>query len=159
MSGTVVPGARDGRRGRGDDGFAGGFAGLLFGLLIFVAGTLLAAYAWAVVDTTTATTEAARQAARTYVEAADPGDASAGAARAADEALTGYGRNPALARVAVVSGFFARCRRITISVTYPAPLFDLPFVGPLGGGSPVTSRHSELVDPYRSGLAGVATCP
>src|SRR4029077_5031445 len=35
----------------GEQGFVGGFEGLLFGLLIFVAGTLLATHAWAVIDT------------------------------------------------------------------------------------------------------------
>ena len=149
---------RRGRSPRGEEGFAGGFAGLLFGLLLFVVGTLLAAYAWAIVDTKSATSEAARQAARTFVEAADPAQASSGADRAAEQALAGYGRDPARARIAVVSGVFARCQRITVAVSYPAPLFDLPFVGPLGAGSLVRSVHSELVDPYRSGLAGTAAC-
>lgn len=154
-----LPRRRDRGDRQGDGGFAGGFAGLLFGLLLFVAGTLLAAYAWAIVDTKTATSEAARQAARTFVEATGAGAAASGARTAAQQALAGYGRDPALARVAVVSGEFARCRRITVAVSYPAPLFDLPFLGPVGGGSQVTSRHSELVDPFRSGLPGVSACP
>ncbi|MDA8047962.1 MAG: hypothetical protein M0Z30_22465 [Actinomycetota bacterium] len=150
----------EGRAGvRGDDGFVGGFEGLLFGMLIFVVGVLLVAYAWAVVDTKTATGEAARQAARTYVEAADAAAAARQAQQAADTALTGYGRDPARARVRLVSGQFARCARITISVTYPAPLFQLPFIGPLGSGVSVRSEHSELVDPFRTGLAGTAACP
>lgn len=143
---------------RGEDGFAGGFAGLLFGMLVFVTGTLLAAYAWAVVDTKTATSEAARQAARTYVEGATATQALSGAEHAAEQALSGYGRNPQQARVDLVSGGFSRCDRVTIAVSYPAPLFDLPFVGPVGRGGSVRSEHSELVDPFRSGLAGVATC-
>ncbi|HLI54633.1 MAG TPA: hypothetical protein VKU88_09920 [Acidimicrobiales bacterium] len=136
----------------------GGFAGLLFGSLLFVAGTLLVAYAWAVIDTKSATVEAARQAARTYVQAQDEPEALAGAEQAADEALAGYGRDPSRARVSVVSGAFARCSRVTVAVSYPAPLFDLPFVGHVGSGSQVTSENSELVDPYRSGPPGVAAC-
>lgn len=145
-------------RGRGEDGFAGGFAGLLFGLLLFVAGTLLVAFAWALIDTKSATADAARQAARTYVEADSAVLAETSAEQAADAALAGFGRDPARARVQVTGDGFARCDRITISVSYPAPLFDLPFVGSVGRGSPVTSQHSELVDPLRSGLSGVATC-
>lgn len=145
-------------RGRGDDGFVGGFEGLLFGMLIFVAGTLLVAYAWGVVATKTATGEAARQAARTYVEAPDQAVAAAEADQAAASALAGYGRDPAQAKVDLVAGGFARCDRITITVSYPAPLFQLPFFGSLGRGLAVTSRHSELVDPYRSGLPGSSAC-
>ena len=145
-------------RRREDDGFVGGFEGLAFGFLVFLAGTLLVSYAWAVVDTHSATTEAARQAARTYVEAPDQAQATADADRAAAEALSGYGRDPARARVTLAAGGFARCGRITVSVSYPAPLLDLPFVGLLGRGTVVRSSHSELVDPYRSGLAGVASC-
>jgi hypothetical protein len=150
-------------RGRGDDGFAGGFEGLLFGLLIFVVGVLLIAYAWAVVDTKSATGEAARQAVRTFVEAPDGFSAANEADQAAAAALAGYGRDPSLATVELGSGRlgsgqFARCSRITISVSYPAPLFQLPFIGRLGSGVTVRSEHSELVDPFRSGLAGAATC-
>ena len=144
---------------RDESGFAGGFEGLLFGLLLFVAGTLLVAYAWAVVDTKTATSEAARQAARTYVEAPNPAAGATGATQAADQALAGYGRDTSRARIEMSSAGLSRCQRITVAVSYPAPLFDLPFVGPVGRGEPVTSRHSELVDPFRSGLPGAASCP
>lgn len=144
--------------GRGDDGFAGGFEGLLFGLLLFVVGTLLVAFAWGVVDTKSATGEAARQAVRTYVEAGNGSSAATQATSAADIALAGYGRNPARAKVALVRGGFTRCGRVTISVSYPAPLLELPFLGSLGRGMSVRSQHSELVDPFRSGLGGVATC-
>jgi hypothetical protein len=141
-----------------DDGFVAGFEGLLFGLLIFVAGTLLVTYAWGVVDTKAATGEAAQQAARTYVEAPDAVAAAEQAYQAADAALAGFGRDPARAQVALLSGEFARCSRITIAVSYPAPLLDLPFVGPVGRSENVRSENSELVDPYRSGLPGTSAC-
>jgi hypothetical protein len=143
---------------RSDEGFAGGFEGLLFGMLIFVAGTLLVAFAWGVVDTKTAVTEAARQAARTYVEAPDAAAATDQAQAAASSTLEGYGRNPQRARVSLVAGSFARCSRMTISVSYPAPLFDLPFFGRVGSAEVVTADHSELVDPYRTGLIGTSQC-
>lgn len=143
---------------RGDEGFAGGFEGLLFGMLIFVAGTLLIGYAWGVVDTKDVTGEAARQAARTYVEAPDATIAATQAQEAADAALSGYGRDPARASVSLVGGQFARCSRVTISVSYPAPLLDLPFIGRVGSAQSVRSAHSELVDPFRSGLPGESSC-
>jgi hypothetical protein len=146
-------------RGSGEEGFVGGFAGLLFGSLIFVIGTLLAAHAWAVVDTKDALVEAARQAARTYVQAPNGTVAYQLAEEAAAQALAGYGRDAARARMTLVSGSFSRCDRVTIEVTYPAPLLQLPVVGQLGTGQAVRADQSELVDAYRSGLPGTAVCP
>jgi hypothetical protein len=145
-------------RGSGEGGFVGGFEGLLFGSLLFVAGTLLIAHAWAVLDTKAATEEAARQAARTYVAASSAPTALSSAEAAAADALNGYGRDPARSEVSLASGSFGRCQRVTISVSYPAPLLILPFVGRIGTGEGVRSVASELVDPYRSGLPGSATC-
>ena len=88
----------------GEQGFVGGFEGLLFGVLIFVVGTLLVAHAWAVVDTKFAVVEAAKQAARTYVEAQSAAVAGPEAEQAADQALAGYGRDRRLAGVSLVSG-------------------------------------------------------
>jgi hypothetical protein len=56
------------RRWSGDDGFAGGLEALVFGVLIFVIGTLLVVNAWAVVDAKFATSSAAREAVRAAVE-------------------------------------------------------------------------------------------
>lgn len=136
-----------------------GFEGLLFGMLLFVAGTLLVSYAWAVVDTSSATAQAARQAVRTFVGASSASQAAAAAQSAAASTLAEWGRNPQLASVFVSGGGFARCARVTITVSYPAPLFVLPFVGDVGHSTTVTSSQSELIDPYRSGLPGTATCP
>jgi cytochrome bd-type quinol oxidase subunit 2 len=156
--GSCAPGAFDVRPGAGESGFVGGFEGLLFGFLLFVAGTLLIVHAWAVLDTKTATEEAARQAARTYVAASSAAVAASSAEMAAADALTGYGRQPSMAKVGVATGSFGRCQRVTISVSYPAPLLVLPFVGRLGTAEEVRSVNSQLVDPYRSGLPGTATC-
>ena len=142
----------------GEQGFVGGFEGLLFGVLIFVIGPLIVAHAWAVVDTKFAVVEAAKQAARTYVEAPSAAVAAQEAQQAADQALAGYGRDGRLAGVSLVSGDFGRCQRITIEVTYPAPILELPVVGRVGSGERVRADHSELVDPYRTGLPGTSSC-
>ncbi|HUJ64574.1 MAG TPA: hypothetical protein VLX59_03485 [Acidimicrobiales bacterium] len=136
----------------------GGFEGLLFGVLLFVIGTLLVAHAWATVDTKFAVVEAAKQAARTYVEAPSAAAAGPDAEQAADQALSGYGRDPRRAEVTLLSGEFGRCQRITIEVSYPAPLLELPVVGKVGSGQAVNADHSELVDPYRTGLPGTSAC-
>lgn len=127
-------------------------------MLLFVGGTLLIAYAWSVIDTKTATDQAARQAVRTYVGAPDAAAAASSAGQAADSTLAGYGRNPAEATVALVSGRWARCARVTIEVSYPAPLFRVPWLGSFGTGETVHSRESSTVDAYRTGLAGTAAC-
>lgn len=143
-----------------EDGFVGGFAGLLFGLAIFVIGTLLVAYAWSVVETKAAASAAAREAARSYVQAPNAVVGIDAARQAALAALTGRVSSPGRAAVELTSGVFGRCQRITFSVSYPAPALELPLVqtiGPLGGHM-VRAEHSELVDPYRTGLPGVARC-
>jgi hypothetical protein len=157
----VRPNGSAGRRKHptgGEEGFAGGLDGLVFGLLIFVVGTLLVATAWGAVDTKMAVSAAAENATRTYVEAPDAATAGPAAQAAADEVLAGYGRSPARGQVTLVSGGFARCERVTIEVRYPTPIIVLPFIGRVGAGPSVAATHSELVDPYRSGLAGTASC-
>src|SRR6202034_960911 len=109
---TIHLGAHAGRCW-GEEGFVGGFEGLLFGVLLFVAGTLLVAYAWAVVDTKAATEEAARQGADIYVQAPNAALAAKEAEQAADAALAGYGRDPARATVSLSAGSWGRCERIT----------------------------------------------
>lgn len=145
------------RRMRGDDGFAGGAEGLLFGSLLFVVGTLLAGNAWAVVDAKLAADAASREAARAYVEAPSAVSAEADAVSAARAAIAGYGRTPARASTAVGGAPFGRCARITVTVAYAVPLVALPGIA-AGRAEVVHAAHSEIVDPYRSGLAGVATC-
>jgi hypothetical protein len=136
-------------------GFVGGFEVLPFGLLIFVAGTLLLTNAWAVVDGTLAASAAAREAARTYVEAADLEEAELLAVEAAMSAIDGHGRDPVRAEVEwIVGPDFRRCALNTIVVRYRVPTLRVPFVGAFGAGFIETSgRHSEIVDPYRSGLS------
>jgi hypothetical protein len=156
---------------------AGGVEALPFGLLVFVVGSLLVANAWAVVDAKFAVDAAARQATRTYVEAEvaaefdGPSAADAGTARTAEQlavdagmaALTAHGRDAAAATVGLsaleaVGGQsgFTRCARATFTATYEVPALTLPWIGGFGDGIDVVSSHSELVDPYRSGVPGSA---
>lgn len=146
------------RRGRGDRGQVGGMEALPFGLLIFVLGSLLIANAWAVVDAKFATDAAARQAARTFVEGSDPDTALLDAEAAGRAAIAGHGRDPARAVIHPVgSPELVRCERATFEATYEVPALSLPLIGGYGRAPfRVRSRHSELVDPFRSGLPGQA---
>lgn len=147
------------RTGPDDEaGFAGGAEGLLFGLLLFVVGTLLAGNAWAVVDTKLAVDAASREGARSYVEAPDATAAAAAATSAASQTLTGYGHDPTRAQVQISGTAFGRCTRVTVALTYRAPLVALPLIGHRGSAETVRAQHSEVVDPYRSGLPGASAC-
>ncbi|HVM52324.1 MAG TPA: hypothetical protein VM262_03940 [Acidimicrobiales bacterium] len=138
-----------------EDGFVGGFEVLPFGLLVFVAGALLLGNAWAVVDGTLAATAAAREATRSYVEAPSSDLAEQAARSAALATIEAHGRDPSRAQVRwEVGPDFTRCARNTIVVEYRVPTFTVPLIGAFGSGVITTSgRHTEVVDPYRSGLA------
>lgn len=146
------------RRMRGDRGQVGGIEALPFGLLIFVLGTLLIANAWAVIDAKFATDAAARQAARTFVEGDDAGAALAAALEAGRAAVAAHGRDPDRVRIDPVgSPELVRCERATFEAVYEVPALSLPLIGGYGRAPfRVRSSHSELVDPFRSGLPGRA---
>ncbi|HUR22351.1 MAG TPA: hypothetical protein VMZ73_00620 [Acidimicrobiales bacterium] len=143
-----------------EDGQIGGIEGAIFGVLIFVLGTLLVANTWGVIDAKLAASSAAREAARTYAEAttAGSGDAWTAAREAARDAIEGHGRDWSRAAVEPPADQPGRCRRFTVEVRYEVPLVAVPLLGQHGRGIEVTARHSEIIDPYRSGPAGVATC-
>jgi hypothetical protein len=147
-----------------DESGQGGIEALPLGLLVFVVGALLIANAWAVIDAKLAVSSAAREATRTYVEA--PGSltpdeafvAARSAAEAAFAAQRGSSHRPDLRLVAGDGGARDRCTRVTAEATYRVPAVTVPWVGGFGHGVTVRARHSEIVDPFRSGLSGSATC-
>ena len=142
----------------------GGIEALPLGLLVFVVGALLIANAWAVIDAKLAVSSAAREATRTYVEApaALSSDEAFAAARSAAEdafaAQRGSSRRPDLRLIAGSDGARDRCTRVTAEATYRVPAVTVPWVGGFGRGVTVRARHSEIVDPFRSGLSGTAGC-
>ena len=145
-------------RCRGDSGQVAGIEALPFGVLIFVVGALLVTNVWGVIDAKLAATSAAREAARAFVEAPDAVTAADSAARAASEAIAAHGRSPDRLVLDQLAGTFARCERVTFQAGYPVPAIALPWIGGLGEAFTATARHSELVDPFRSGLEGTASC-
>ncbi|MEA2828767.1 MAG: hypothetical protein QOG43_3206 [Actinomycetota bacterium] len=137
---------------RDEAGQAGGLEAIVFGLLTFVVGVLLAANAWAVVDAKMAMSAAAREATRAYVETPEGSDPMARAEAAAREAVRGHGRDPDRMELRALESGFARCQVVRFEARYQVPAVGLPFVGGGGAGFTATARHSEVVDPYRDGL-------
>jgi hypothetical protein len=146
--GTTVGASRPG----GEDGFVAGAEALIFGVLIFVIGTLIVVNAWGVIDAKFATSAAAREATRAVVESAPGDDLQTRAEAVARTTLAGHDRGGSDMRVTSVGApALARCAEIgyEVEVTVPA----IAFVGSVAIGQfRVSSRHYELVDPYRSGL-------
>lgn len=147
---------RDTRRCRGDGGFVGGAEGILFGVVVFVFGTLLMVNAWAVIDAKMAVSSAAREAARTLVEgdgSVGPADAAGRAAFEATSPFDGGGLDGPH-----IVGEFRRCGRVEVTYRYTVPALNVPGGFGWGSGFEVTASHSEIVDPFRSGLDGAAEC-
>ena len=134
------------------DGFVAGAEALILGVLIFVIGTLIVVNAWGVVDAKFATSAAAREATRAVVESTPGSDLQATAESVARSTLAGHGRRGAGMQVTPVgASALSRCAEVgyEVAITVPA----IAFVGDAALGEfRVSSRHYELVDPYRSGL-------
>jgi Flp pilus assembly protein TadG len=145
---------------RDDRGQVAGIEAVPFGILLFVVGALLIANAWAVIDVKMAVTSAAREAARTYVEAPGHVTGREDADRAARDAIAAHKRNAGLVTIdgPTDQSAFTRCNRVTFTVSYPVPAMTLPFIGGFGSGFTVTATHSEIVDPFRNGVPGEALC-
>ncbi len=111
---------------------------------------------------------AAREATRRYVESqvdgtTSPDAASDAAVDAGLAALAARGRDPSQATVELTAlegvggqSGFTRCARATFTAEYQVPALTIPWIGGYGSGFTVTSRHSELVDPFRGGVPGSA---
>jgi len=95
---------------------------------------------------------------RAYVEGGSAESAWSDAQRAAADTVAGHGREPDRLVLRRTAGRFGRCERIEIEASYPVPALSLPWIGGFADGFDVRSRHSEIVDPYRSGLDGEAGC-
>lgn len=149
------------RRLRGESGQVGGIEAIPFGVLTFVIAMLVVANVWGVVDARLATSSAARDAVRAFVEAPDEWTAHVRADSAARDALNGQGRSAANSSVEITYADgrgWGRCSRVTVTVHHPMHAIRVPLIGGLGGGFDVASSQTEVIDPYRSGLDGDARC-
>jgi hypothetical protein len=137
---------------RDESGQVAGIEAVPFGFLVFVAGVLLITNAWAVVDAKMTVASAAREATRAYVEAPAGADPDELARAAADEVIRGGGRDPDRLELVPDGAGLTRCQRVTFTASYPVPAITLPWIGGFGTGFTAAARHSEVVDPLRTGL-------
>lgn len=156
------------RHAAGQDGFIAGGEALVLGAVVFLVGAILAINAWGVVDAHMTADAVAREVARTLVEA-EPGTGLAGRLQAvagdvADE--MGHGNGVTLdyrngtdgPTTGDPAGLVRRCQRVTVTATLTSTTIRLPFVGGWGAPWDVSGTHTEIVDPFRSGLPGEADC-
>lgn len=142
-------------------GAVGGIEMLPFGLLIFLAGTLLIANTWVVIDAKMGTSNAARESVRYLVES--DGDingalAHGNAAFMAQVASGGATGSFNVGGGGIANDGFVRCARVTATYEYTTPIITVPYIGSWGEGIHVESSHSEVVDPYRGGLGQETLC-
>ena len=127
---------------------------LFFAFVILLSMTLVVANAWAVIDAKFMVTAAAREGTRTYVKAANADEALAGALGAVDASIEREGGRLNRRIPTNVVGQFGRCERVVVTVAYKIPSVRVPVLGYTFGTRRVSATHSEVVDPYRSGLDG-----
>jgi hypothetical protein len=151
------PPGRCNHAGNGESGFVAGAEALIFGVLVFLIGTLLVLNGWVVVDTKFATSAAAREAVRAAVEADVGADLAAAGDRAARVALDGHS---AIARRATITPLRVeqeRCAEVRFVVSVDVPLTVLPGASRRPSIT-VSSDYVEVIDPYRSGLPAGGSC-
>jgi hypothetical protein len=142
-------------------GLAAGAEALVLGMLVFVVGTLVAVTTWAAIDTRFATAAAAREGARAAATT-PPGEGPLAAAEAAVvAALEGHGLDPGRAELELhgpVGASLERCQEVSVTVTYRLDAVRIPVIDVTALGFDVNGRHTEVVDPFRSGLAVGGSC-
>ena len=153
---TVEGPERDSRDERGQ---VGGIEGVVFGVLVFMIGLLVVVNAWSVIDTKLAASSAAREGTRAFVESTDPLAAAGSARAAAAEVMRGRGRETESMTIDFGSSRLRRCAPVTVTVRYPVRIIAIPVLGRAAGTITVAGKHSEVVDPYRSGLPDTDQCP
>ncbi len=149
------------RRLHGEQGQVGGIEVIPFGILTFVIAMLVIANVWGAVDADLATTSAAREAVRAFVEAPDEQSAQMLAESAAQQAFQGQGRSAGATSISIAytgDRGWSRCSRVTITVRHPVHAIRVPVIGGFGHGFDAVASQSEVIDPFRSGLPGDAQC-
>jgi len=159
-AGTVSAGTVSAGTVSGEAGQVGGLEAIAFGMLVLVLGVLIIGNSWGVIDAKGAASDAAREAARTFATAPAGTDAEAdGLARqAALDTVHELGWSRPGITIRRTAGTFTRCSLVTYEVSIPVPVFRLPWIRSKLSAFTARASHSESVDPYRSGVPGVASC-
>ncbi len=160
-----------------EDGLSAGAEALAFGVLVFVVGSIIGLNGWAVLDAKFAVNAAAREATRSIVEGgavdrasmlgADGGRIDSGVVyEVAVETMAGHGKDPA--GLPQPSDFVVALADDPWTSSSDTPQRPRDRRGtrsrgsacPGGWQTPITAQgqHTEIIDPFRSGLAGRADC-
>lgn len=148
---THRPGESVSARALDERGVVAGSDMLLFGFLAFVLSSLVIVNVWSVIDASLAVSSAAREGARTFVEA-DPTTAWAESQARIDDVMANFGRTDrAVPLEAPQIDAYERCAVVTVTVEYDLALISLPLFGDFGSLTRIDASHSERIDAYRSG--------
>ncbi|MEI7887439.1 MAG: hypothetical protein WCJ04_08610 [Actinomycetes bacterium] len=134
---------------RNERGAVGGGEGVIFGMLILVAGTLVILNLWSVLNTRMALDAAASEYLRTYTEQQNFFQARVVGEAAARESLTQRGISPS--RVAIQPTEpegFGPCAQAEVQLSTQVPWIRVPFIGG-SGTTTVRVTQSELIDAHR----------
>ncbi len=135
-------------RRRDDRGAMAGGEMWALGVLVFVVGTLIVAWAWAGLRARSDAAAIATEYLRAFTEAPDAATAFRDGEAAA--AQVGHDRRVPAARIELTPPVdFGRCHLATVTVRVEAPGVGLGALGRLGPGIAEVTR-SELTDPYRA---------
>lgn len=140
-------------------GAVAGLEGVMFGLLVLLAGTVLVVNAWSVLQTRRTLDGAAREYLRAYTQADSPAQARLAANLALDEVLRGErGRGTDITVTAPDPALFGPCASASVTLATTVPAARLPFVGTMAS-TEVVVDHTELVDAHREMTTGAAYDP
>ena len=143
------------RRARNDRGQVAGVETVAIGVLVFVAGLLIATNAWSVLTTRQTADSIAREYIRAYSEQPTRLAALAAGRRAAETVRSSHRIDPARLTIDEPTTF-APCARVGVTAVIRVPLARLPFLGAVGGYD-VTVTQRERIDPYRAGIEPTPT--
>lgn len=144
---------------RGQSGVLAGSDGVVFGMLILLAGSLALVNIWAVIDTRAALDAAAREYLRSYTEQRSPAAASAAGAHAAQEVIARRGSPVGGLTIQEPDpSTFGPCQLAQVVIEAQVPAARLPFLDDVGTRT-IRVTHRELVDPHREVIRGPAHDP
>jgi hypothetical protein len=134
-------------RSRSERGAVAGSETWVLGVLVFVVGTLLVAWAWVAVQARSAADSIAREYLRAFTEAPDVDTALAEGRAAAWTAATERGVVPGRVRIDEPTEL-RRCTVVSVTVHVDVPGLRL---GPIRDLTAIRARttRSEMTDPYR----------
>lgn len=131
---------------RDERGQAAGIETIPFGILVFIAGTILAINVWAVVDTRMAVDAAAHAYLRSYTAASSRDVARLAGDAAARHSLEARGIT-GTATISAPTQVFAPCRVAEVTISVQVVAIRAPFLEGIGTTS-VRAREAELIEPF-----------